>query len=618
MTLTFKQLEILNFMSFKEESFDFSSNKGINLICGINNDLPGSRNAAGKSNILNALSFSLYGKTINDIKKEHITNRLCSDKDECKVSQIVESNGISYRIERGLLGKARNKYCNLFKLNTETNVYEDITKSGIKETQKFIEKEILHCDMSLFLRSILLTSDQSYNFFKLKKEEKCKFIEQIFDLIIFGVMYDLLHKDVLKLDKEIYALCREIKIIQDQRDQTLIKKDEYDTKHQEKINVINVTLEQLKVKLIEFNSINTDYTETLNQYIKDKELNSNKITKLTEKQKEIQNIYHALDKEIEKLKLKINQNNVLINKHKETLKLLCSECYTKFDNLYKISELTSEITDFSTKLENSLKEKTKTSENYNKFTEAINTLQQKNSVIVKNQNDITSKNLIRERNIQKINMDISNNETLLKQLQNETNPHIDSLDKLIIKNDKLTDELSTLTNKVNHLKYEEKLISPEMIRKLIIKDLISYLNDRIQLYIGRMGAKFTCVFDENLYYTFYTESGETSYDNFSAGEKMRLSIATSFAFRDFMSTRSNISANILILDEYLDSNLDSLSILNLMNILKEFSISKHYDVYIVSHRKEVSDTYFNNIITVEKTNGISKINKELVDGMEKE
>jgi DNA repair exonuclease SbcCD ATPase subunit len=126
-----------------------------------------------------------------------------------------------------------------------------------------------------------------------------------------------------------------------------------------------------------------------------------------------------------------------------------------------------------------------------------------------------------------------------------------------------------------------------------------------------MGAKFTCVFDENLHYTFYTDSGETSYENFSSGERMRLSIATSFAFRDFMSIRSGINANILVLDEYLDSGLDSSAIINLMSILKEFSIINHYDIYIVSHRKEISDTYFNNIITVEKTNDVSKINKEV-------
>jgi DNA repair exonuclease SbcCD ATPase subunit len=128
-----------------------------------------------------------------------------------------------------------------------------------------------------------------------------------------------------------------------------------------------------------------------------------------------------------------------------------------------------------------------------------------------------------------------------------------------------------------------------------------------------MGAKFTCVFDENLFYRFYTDSGETSYDNFSSGEKMRLAIATSFAFRDFMSMNSGINANILILDEYLDSNLDATAIANLMNILKEFSIINKYDIYIVSHRKDIADTFFNNIITVEKTNEVSTIRKELVN-----
>jgi len=215
MDIIFEKLELLNFMSFKEESFDFSVNHGMNLICGVNNDISGGKNGAGKSNVLGGLVFCIFGKTINDIAKEHIPNRLAGDKDKCETSLNIVVDGIRYRIIRGLSGKARNKYCELYKYNNETDKFEDITKSGLKETQKFIEKELIKCDMSLFLRSILLTSDQSYNFFKLKKEQKCEFIEQIFDLVIFGIMYESIHKDILKLDKEIYAISREYKAFEE-------------------------------------------------------------------------------------------------------------------------------------------------------------------------------------------------------------------------------------------------------------------------------------------------------------------------------------------------------------------------------------------------------------------
>jgi len=77
----------------------------------------------------------------------------------------------------------------------------DLTKSTMTETRKFIADEILHCDLSIFLRTVLLSSDQNYNFFRLKKWEKKEFIEKLFDISVFGEMYNLIHRDVLDYDK---------------------------------------------------------------------------------------------------------------------------------------------------------------------------------------------------------------------------------------------------------------------------------------------------------------------------------------------------------------------------------------------------------------------------------
>ena len=612
MNIIFKEIEILNFMSFAEESFDFSANPGINLVCGINNDIPDGRNGAGKTSVFLALVFAIFGKTIDDIPTENIPNRLATKKDKCEVALNLDVESKRYRIVRGIKNK-KDKYCQLYQFNTETNKYDDKTKSGIRETQKFIEKEVIKCNMPLFLRSILLTADQSYNFFKLKKEQKCEFIEQIFDLVVFGIMYDVLHKDVLKLDKEIFALSREYKIFEDQLIDTTAKKLEYDKSNLEKKDSILATLKILKAELDKQANNTTDYSTELQNYNTQKDTNLGKIEKLSIKQKTIKDKYHELDKDIEKLVLKISQNTKLIEKHTASLKLLCPDCLKQFDNFYKISELRDEIEKYTNEQETLNTEKNTNSTNYTKLNDAIKTLQTTNNDIVKKHKDISDKISVYNANITKIKTNISNNEFLLSKIDETINPYIDTITAL---NTKITDTNSILdkqNSELIHLKYLEKVISPDMLRKLIIKDLVQYLNDRIRLYICRIGASFTCIFDESLNYTFITDTGETSYDNFSKGEKMRLSIATSFAFRDFMNIRSCINANILALDEYIDAGLDSISITNLMSILKEFSIINKYDVYIVSHRKEIADTYFNNIITVEKTNGISKIHKESVN-----
>ena len=108
-------------------------------------------------------------------------------------------------------------------------------------------------------------------------------------------------------------------------------------------------------------------------------------------------------------------------------------------------------------------------------------------------------------------------------------------------------------------------------------------------------------------YSFITDSGEADYNNFSSGERARLAIATSFAFRDFMAIRTGVTSNILIIDEYMDGNLDSLAINGLLSILTEFVLLYKQKVYVISHRHEIDESIFNNTILVEKTNGITKL-----------
>ena len=104
------------------------------------------------------------------------------------------------------------------------------------------------------------------------------------------------------------------------------------------------------------------------------------------------------------------------------------------------------------------------------------------------------------------------------------------------------------------------------------------------------------------------DNANAEFHNFSSGEQARISIATCFAFRKFLAMRSNIVTNILIIDEFIDGNIDSYAIDNVIEILREISDINQQNVFVVSHRKELSPEIFDNIIQIEKTNNISKIN----------
>ena len=116
------------------------------------------------------------------------------------------------------------------------------------------------------------------------------------------------------------------------------------------------------------------------------------------------------------------------------------------------------------------------------------------------------------------------------------------------------------------------------------------------MYLTKFGAKYNVVFDADMEYEFTTEGGNYEYDNFSAGERARLMIAACFAFRDFMYIRNNLSSNILILDEFIDGAIDSIAIDSILDILKDFSKIWKQNIFVISHRKEIDNTVFNNII----------------------
>ena len=116
-----------------------------------------------------------------------------------RVSLSFEADDAHYRIVRGL-AKGKTSYLELY------DGENDITKSTISETQAFLEEEILRCNAATFSRTMFLTSSQTYNFYEMKKSDKKEFVEQLFDIGVFGDMHQAIHRDILDADKRILAM----------------------------------------------------------------------------------------------------------------------------------------------------------------------------------------------------------------------------------------------------------------------------------------------------------------------------------------------------------------------------------------------------------------------------
>lgn len=603
MKITFKNIQIHSFMAFEDEVFDFSKNYGMTVIQGKNNDIPNEVNGSGKSTIFQSLTYVLFGQIQSGIKNQNIVNRRAKDKDMRLVLDFSVDD-VDYRIARGL-NKGKNSYLNLYKIDGDE---VDITLSTIAETQYFIEKQILHCDMSMFLRTILLTADHTYNFYTLKKADKKEFVEKLFDISIFGDMYNSIHKDLLALDKNIFSHQNQLIVLNKNAEMYESKKISFENEKNKQMSLLN-------------ESISTYQTMYDNESANDVNVNSAAVQKITDVMEKIEAAQQKNDVErqeilsqenkislaMHKLKASIDQNMKLIDKHTVILNKLCNDCKPVLAKYYNVDTATEEnavatskIDKLQQKLDELSKQKTANSSMKEKLTEKMKLAKQK----IK---DLTSQFNEHRAQLESINLKLHSFKQQLENQANKTNPY----DELIASNQKqIKDEnsqIDVLAQKHNYLKMAESIVSQDTLRKFIISDLIALLNNRIKTYLTKLGADYYVVFDSDMNYEFVAQNGTCEFGNFSGGERMRLMIATSFAFRDFMSIRNGLTSNILVLDEYFDSAISSSCIENLLGIIKGYRDHMNQNVFVISHRPEVSLDNFDSILCVEKTNGISKV-----------
>ena len=600
MNLTFEKIKIDNFMCFDKEQFDFDSNKGISLITGINNDIPGSKNGCGKSSLINAFTFALFGKMLNQVSLKRISNRQLPVRNT-EVILYFKADDKPFVIVSGVSVSPFKSYCKLYKNSISKE--NELTKHSSRETRNYIEKNILRTDFEVFLRSFILTSDQAYSFFSMTKQDKRVFIENIFDLKIFGEMYRNIHKDNLENEKELTAVERvaytqrgditDIESGQKERDINKSEKIEKLENEQTELNTEKgqILLSTEKIDIDKIESGIQSITEFING-VKSKRESLD--VQITNKKQLITNI---LKKEYED---KINYVKKYIdtyNEISEHSKPIVSKKLGLDDVKEQAKSLASNIIEEREKLKKLIKNigklvvDEKIKNNLNKLKNIKEEVESKKRRL----SEIDTRLLIIKREL-----DGSSDDPVITELLNKKKEDLQ----------KTQGQIDKCVENKNILNFIEKVVGEDNIRRLVVSDLIKMLNKQIQTYLASMGADYTCMFDKDLNYQFITSNGETEYGSFSSGEKMRLSIAISFAFRDFIMNRSGINSNILLLDEYIDGNLDDLAVREIFKILREFNVLYNQNVYVISHREAVKLNSFDNIISVDKTNGISKITKE--------
>lgn len=611
MKLTFGKLVAINFLSFNHLEFDYDSLDGMTLVTGKNNDIPGAKNGIGKSNLFKALVYVLFGEFPDRINKLNIPNRTNGENDETLVSIELTIRSSKYRITRGLTKKYRSAYCKVEKIDNDEVI--NLTKSSLALTQEFINTEILRTDIDLFLRSMLMSADQSYNFFKLSAGQKKEFIENLFGLDFYNNLYTHIHRDCLEIDKTISGYERDLlrlsNAVVDYKNHEQNRKKELKQNRQKEKNEIEelkVSIDKLTKKIKTFTDASTQFDNSIAKVNSSIQTFNTKLNDIKYKELSLKEKNALLVSKLKLEKKLYDENDLIYN-------ALCDECKEKYKTIKNYSSDNFEATKSS--LENSIN-KIKTASGKlgickDKIGSSLSKLAQKLSDLELKRSDLTIKINDSKTLASTLKEKLNYKENALSEAEsNSENPYSSLIRKLQSDISKIEKEITDLETEKNYLKICESIVSQDTIKQYVVRDMLHLLNSRIAYYLNKVGAKYTCEFNHNLDYVFITTTGQTDYNNFSSGERMRLAIATSFAFRDVMATRSGISSNILVLDEYMDMNLDSLAINGILSILKEFLALYGQRIYVISQRQEVDSQLFNNIVFIEKTNNVSTLRIE--------
>lgn len=590
--LVIHNLTVKNFMSVgnvtQSVTFDDS---GLTLVLGNNLDLggDGSRNGTGKTTIINALSYALFGAALTSIKKDNLINK--TNSKGMLVTVDFSVNADSYRIERG-------RKPNIFKFlvnSQEVNEQDtDESQGESRKTQEYINK-VIGLNHNLF-KHIVSLNTYTEPFLSLRPNDQREIIELLLGITQLSEKAEVL-KEQIKTTKD--SLKEEdIKIKTIQQSNENIQKSINDIKRREHLwqTKQDTTIKELLNEYENLSKLDIE-TEIKNHKLLD-EYNNNKLE------------VSKLKTDLKQYKQKQKKYSDKISKYlKEIESLNNNVCYACNQSLHDTPEHKLIIID---------KQKTLTSEEQclTELLDNINFVEQK----IKDLNNSNPKQpRVFYDNLQMAWNHKNTVEQLQKKLEElkaENNPYteqVDTLTKTAIQDIDWT-EINRLNELLTHQDFLLKLlIKPDsFIRRKIIDQNLKYLNSRLGFYLDEIGLPHQVKFLNNLDVEITELGRDLDFDNLSRGERNRLILSLSWAFRDVYENL-NIPINFVCIDELIDSGMDSVGVDSAMAVLKRMSRQLNKNIFLISHRDELQ-TRSESILHVTKENGFTQYNttKEFV------
>ena len=566
--IIFKKIKWKNFLSTGNAFVEINLNKNPStLIIG--------ENGAGKSTILDALCFSLFGKPFRNINKPQLINSV--NERDLQTEVEFEVSGKNVKVLRGLKPNKFEIYVNDIFINQD---------AAVRDYQDYLEQQILKLNYKSFTQVVILGSSTFVPFMQLKAKERREVVEDILDIKIFSLMNIILKTQTKLLIQDIKELDNNIFLKQNEID---LHQKYLEDRKSDKKNII-----EEKQKKIEQN----------NNDIKQKKIQKEKIDY------EIRFCRGKIADERAVLK-RIEDNNSIITKI-ETKLNDCRRDLNFFNSNNTCPTCTQEIQeDFRN---NKIREKTE------KKDELVEALSRLNLILIDDEKIITNikqiKSKISDKEIELGNIDFSlktlnksNKELELEQSNYESKISFKDENLKLIRLKESVKILKENLRKKNedkaYLDVLKNLLQDDGIKTKIIKKYLPIMNKLVNTYLSNMDfyAKFSL--DENFNEKIESRyRDEFSYDSFSEGEKMRIDLSLLFTWRAIARMKNSTNTNLLILDEIFDSSLDAAGTDDFLKILNTFV---GQNVFIISHKQDILIDKFVSVIQFKKEKNFSEI-----------
>ena len=584
-----KTLTVKNFMSVgnQTQAVNFAQ-ENLTLVLGENldqgGDDSGSRNGTGKTTIVNALSFALFGNALTNIKKDNLINKI--NNKNMLVTLAFEKDGIDYRIERGRKPTLMKFYVNDQEQETEET---DDAQGDMRETQKDLD-DLLEMSHDMF-KHIVALNTYTEPFLSMRAADQRVIIEQLLGITLLSEKAEALKELVKQTKDDIYQANADIEAAKKSNDKIQQSIDSLLTRQTAWRNQQDTDLEKIGRAIVELESVDIEAELAKHSELKLFEEKSAKLKSLNKERATLDSATAQAERSVKKYA-------------SELAKLKDKKCHACEQELHDHQHETMSA-DAEKHLAEAEAYALKVVTDLAKIVKEITAIGDVN-VRPDTYYDTVEQALKHQNNLASL-------ETQLTVRAGESDPYQEQIDELrhTAMQEITWDHINQMNNLKEHQEFLLKLLTSKdsFIRKKIIDQNLAYLNNRLTYYLDKMGLPHTVVFQNDLTVEITQLGQDLDFDNLSRGERNRLILGLSWAFRDvWESLYQNV--NLLFVDELIDNGLDASGVESALAVLKKMARERKKNIFLISHKDELIGRV-NNVLKVIKENGFTSYANDL-------